>query len=57
MSDLKMRKVLTLSSPSIPKEQLDMLIETVIQEEGNERMIEWLVNDDGGLDLFVDEKD
>lgn len=49
MSDLNMRKVITLSSPPLPKEQLYKLIEPVIQEEGNEKMIEWSVNDDGDL--------
>jgi hypothetical protein len=27
---------------------------TVIQDEGNERSLEWSLNDDGTLDLFVE---
>jgi hypothetical protein len=50
-----MEKVLSQTSP-IPKAQLDKLISTVFQEEGNESILEWLVNDDGGLDFFVDEE-
>jgi hypothetical protein len=34
------------------KDQLDKLISAVIQEEGDERTLEWSLNDDGTLDLF-----
>lgn len=51
-----MKKVLSLTSPPMPKAQLDKLISTVIQEKGNESTLEWLINDEGGLDLFVDEE-
>jgi hypothetical protein len=44
---MKMRKVITLSSPPIPKDQLDKLISAVIQEEGSERSLEWSLNGDG----------
>jgi hypothetical protein len=38
------------------KGQLDKLISTVIQEEGNESTLEWLMNDEGGLDLYVEDE-
>ena len=50
---MEMEKVLTLSSPALPKYQLDKLISIVIQEEGNERMIEWSLNDNGELDIYL----
>ena len=33
--------------------QLDKLMPAVIQEEGNERSLEWSLNDDGTLDLYT----
>jgi len=38
----------------MPKDQLDKLISAVIQEDGNERSLEWALNDDGSLDLFTE---
>lgn len=38
----------------MPKDLLDKLVSTVIQEQGDERSLEWLLNDDGTLDLFVE---
>jgi hypothetical protein len=35
------------STTPIPKDQLDILISAVIQEEGNEQLLEWSLNDDG----------
>jgi hypothetical protein len=52
---MKMKKVLSLSSPPIPKDLLDKLISAVIQEEGRERSLEWVLNDDGSLDLFTEQ--
>jgi hypothetical protein len=45
---MKMKKVVSMSSPPMPKEVLDKLISAVIQEDGNER---WSLNEDGSLDL------
>jgi hypothetical protein len=47
-------EVVTFTSPPMPKDLLDRLIETVIQDEGNERSMEWLLNEDGTLDLFIE---
>ena len=33
--------------------QLNKLMPAVIQEEGNERSLEWSLNDDGTLDLYT----
>ena len=35
------------STTPIPKDQFDILISAVIQEEGNEQLLEWSLNDDG----------
>jgi hypothetical protein len=51
---MKMKKVVTLSSPPMPKGLLDKLISAVIQEEGNERSLECSLNDDGVLDLYTE---
>jgi hypothetical protein len=37
----------------MPKDLLDKLVSTIIQEQGD-RSLEWLLNDDGTLDLFVE---
>ena len=57
MSDfgIKIRKVITFTSPPMPKELLDKLISAVIQEEGNEPSLEWSFNEDGTLDLFAED--
>ena len=52
---MNMKKVVTLFSPPIPKDQLDKLISAVIQEEGNELSLEWSLNDDGSLDLAIED--
>jgi hypothetical protein len=49
-----MKKVATFSSPPMPKDLLDKLIFAVIQEEGNERALEWSLNEDGNLDLYTE---
>jgi hypothetical protein len=36
------------------RDLLDKLISAVIQEEGNERSLEWSLNEDGGMDLFTE---
>jgi hypothetical protein len=51
---MRMKKVVSLSSPPIPKDLLDKLISAVIQEEGHERCLEWSLNEDGVLDLFTE---
>jgi hypothetical protein len=51
----KMTKVLSLSSPPLQHDQLDRLIEAVCPEEGDARGLEWSVNDDGELDLYVED--
>jgi hypothetical protein len=51
---MEMNKVLSLSSPPIPRDQLDRLIEAVCPEEGDARGLEWALNDDGSLDLFTE---
>jgi hypothetical protein len=38
----------------MPKELLDKLVSAVIQEERNERMLEWSLNEDGSLDLHTE---
>jgi hypothetical protein len=38
----------------MPKDLLDKLISAVIQEEGNERSLEWSINNDGVLDLYTE---
>ena len=38
----------------MPKDQLDKLISTVIQEDGRERSLEWLLNEDGSLELYTE---
>jgi hypothetical protein len=48
----KMKKVLTFTSPPIPKDLLDKLISAVIQEDGETNYMEWSVNDKGELDLY-----
>ena len=54
--DMDMKKILTLSSPPLPRSVLDKLIGVVIQDEGNERALEWSVNEeDGTLDLDQEE--
>jgi hypothetical protein len=50
--NMNMKKVVTLSSPPKPKDQLDKLISAVIQEEGESNYLEWSVNDKGELDLY-----
>jgi hypothetical protein len=52
--EMKMKKVLSLSSPPIPRDQLDRLIEAVCPEEGDARGLEWALNDDGSLDLYTE---
>ena len=47
-----MRKVITLSSPPLPRDQLDKLIEAVCPPDGESNYLEWPVNDSGELDLF-----
>ena len=51
---MNMKKVATFTSPPMPKDLLDKLISAVIQEEGNERALEWSLNEDGGLDLYTE---
>jgi hypothetical protein len=51
-----MKKVVTFSSPPMPKDQLDKLISTFIQEEGRTNLMEWSVNEMGELDLFEEER-
>ena len=51
---IEMKKVASFSSPPMPKDLLDKLISAVIQEEGRERSLEWSLNDDGTLDLFME---
>jgi hypothetical protein len=50
-----MKKVVTLSSPPLPKDQLDKLISAVIQEDGESNFLEWTVNEKGELDLYEEE--
>jgi hypothetical protein len=50
---LEMKKVVTFSSPPLPKDQLDKLISALIQEEGSKWSLEWTLNDDGTLDIFA----
>jgi hypothetical protein len=38
---LEMKKVVTFSSPPLPKDQLDKLISALIQEEGSKWSLEW----------------
>jgi hypothetical protein len=40
-----MKKVTSLSFPRLSQEQLDLLIDSVCQEEGTERILEWSVKD------------
>ena len=51
---IKMKEVTSIITPPMPKDLLDKLVSTVIQEQGDERSLEWLLNDDGTLDLFVE---
>jgi hypothetical protein len=51
---MKMRKIISLSSPPIPKDQLDRLIEAVCPEEGDARGLKWELNEDGILDLYTE---
>jgi hypothetical protein len=51
---VQMRKVVTFSSPLMPKELLDKLTFAVVQDGGKEKMIEWSLNDDGTLDLSME---
>jgi hypothetical protein len=51
---LEMKKVVTFSSPPLPKDQLDKLISALIQEEGSKWSLEWSLNDDGTLDIFTE---
>jgi hypothetical protein len=51
---LEMKKVVTFSSPPLPKDQLDKLISALIQEEGSKWSLEWALNDDGTLDIFTE---
>jgi hypothetical protein len=48
------QKVTSFSSPPVPKDLLDKLISAVIPEEGDERSLEWSLNDDGVLDLCTE---
>jgi hypothetical protein len=50
MNEMNMKKVLTFTSPPMPKDQLDKLISAVIQE----RSLEWSLNEDGTLDLYTE---
>jgi hypothetical protein len=50
---LEMKKVVTFSSPPLPKDQLDKLISALIQE-GSKWSLEWSLNDDGTLDIFTE---
>jgi hypothetical protein len=49
-----MKKVVTFSSPPLPKDQLDKLISVLIQEEGSKWSLEWALNDDGTLDISTE---
>jgi hypothetical protein len=51
---LEIKKVVTFSSPPLPKDQLDKLISALIQEEGSKWSLEWTLNDDGTLDIFTE---
>jgi hypothetical protein len=51
---LEMKKVVTFSSPPLPKDQLDKLISALIQEEGSKWSLEWALNDDGTLDILTE---
>jgi hypothetical protein len=51
---LEMKKVVTFSSPPLPKSQLDKLISALIQEEGSKWSLEWALNDNGTLDIFTE---
>jgi hypothetical protein len=51
---LEMKKVVTFSSPPLPKDQLDKLISALIQEERSKWSLEWTLNDDGTLDIFTE---
>jgi hypothetical protein len=51
---LELKKVVTFSSPPLPKDQLDKLISALIQEEGSKWSLEWSLNDDGTLDIFTE---
>jgi hypothetical protein len=51
---LEMKKVVTFSSPPLPKDQLDKLISALIQEERSKWSLEWALNDDGTLDIFTE---
>lgn len=50
---LEMKKVVTFSSPPLPKVELDKLISALIQEEGSRWSLEWALNGDGTLDIFT----
>ena len=50
---VQMRRVAT-NSPPMPKDLFDKLVSAVIQDEGNERMLEWSLNEDHSLDLYVE---
>jgi hypothetical protein len=49
---LEMKKVVTVPSPPLPKDQLDKLISAVIQEEGSKWSLEWALNDDRTRDIY-----
>ena len=51
---LETKKVVTFSSPPLPRDQLDKLISALIQEKGSKRSLEWALNDDGTLDIFTE---
>ena len=51
---LEMKKVVTFSSPPLPKDQLDKLISALTQEKGSKWSLEWALNDNGTLDIFTE---
>jgi hypothetical protein len=52
---MRTKKVITFTSPPMPKDLLDKLITTVIQEEGQTNYVEWSVNKKGELDLYEED--
>ncbi len=51
----KMTKVVSLSSPPMPKDQLNRLIEAVYPEVGDAKGLEFSFNEkDGSLNLYID---
>jgi hypothetical protein len=51
---LGMKKVVTFSSPPLPKHQLNKLISALIQQEGSKWSLEWALNDDGTVDIITE---